>query len=147
MTTIGLLDVLSLDGSEKREIQSINKICAGIKPREALSGRTRARLLALFSGRFENAEDLVKKGAVSKFVFKPSGRVIWTVKGRGGEYQVIPNSNFCNCDDYYFRVMDRQKQLCYHIIAQKLAESLQKFGVQNLSDSQYGSVTRKWRTS
>lgn len=138
---------MSLEALEKREIRAIDRICAEIKAKGALTGRARAKLLAYFARRLENAESLVQKGAVKKYVFQPSGREIWAVRGRGGEYQVIPDSNFCTCDDYYFRVMDREKQLCYHLIAQRLAETLHQFQVENLPDSRYSWVTRKWRAS
>jgi predicted nucleic acid-binding Zn finger protein len=128
----------------QRELQIIDMVCEDIRVRGKLSNRNRARLLAVFAKRFENAERIVQRGGVRTFLFLPSERVIWSVEGRKSEYQVIPDSNYCSCDDYYFRVVDREKQLCYHLIAQKLAESLQKFQTEELIDSQYSTITRKW---
>jgi predicted nucleic acid-binding Zn finger protein len=68
------------------------------------------------------------------------------VKGRKGVYQVIPETNFCNCDDYYFRVMDGKRGLCYHIIAQKIASALGRFETSELKDTHYGRITQQWRT-
>jgi predicted nucleic acid-binding Zn finger protein len=59
---------------------------------------------------------------------------------------VIPETNFCNCDDYYFRVMDGKRALCYHIIAQKIAFALGRYETSDLRDNQYGKITQQWRT-
>ena len=133
-----------MEVAEKKELQSIDKICADIRRSREINGRTRAKLLAYFANRFENALRLVETGMVKKYVFSPSGRVIWTVKGRKAEYQVIPDSNFCSCDDYYFRVIYRRRQLCYHIIAQRLADALEKYDLEKLPNSSYSKVTEKW---
>ena len=81
------------------------------------------------------------------YKFKPSGRIIWEVKGRTSSYQIMTRTYFCNCDDYYFRVMSSKKQLCYHIIAQKLAFALGKFDNEERSDRDYSKITSKWRKS
>jgi predicted nucleic acid-binding Zn finger protein len=79
------------------------------------------------------------------FEFTPSKRVVWVVQGRSSEYQVIPDLPFCYCDDYYFRVMDRKRALCYHIIAQRIAEALGQFSTIQKNDSQYSTITDRWR--
>jgi len=56
----------------------------------------------------------------------------------------MPDSMFCTCDDYYFRVMDNKKQLCYHLVAQQIAEALGQYGMLDFADSQYAEVTSKW---
>jgi predicted nucleic acid-binding Zn finger protein len=68
---------------------------------------------------------------------------VWVVTGRGRDYQVLPDSLFCTCDDYYFRVMEHKKQLCYHIIAQQLSEAMGKYDVKELTDSRYPEITSK----
>jgi len=129
----------------KRETAAVKRACDEIRSKGQLSEKTRAKLLKQFSKRFENAMNLVDKNRVKKYMFRPSNRVIWTVLGRKGEYQVIPETNFCNCDDYYFRVIDRKKTLCYHIIAQRFAEAFGKYTVKKLPDKAYSSVTEKWK--
>ena len=102
-------------------------------------------LVKTFDKNFNEAMRLVDQRRVSEVRFAPSGRVIWVVKGRKKDYQVVPRSMFCTCDDYYFRVMGRKKQLCYHLIAQHLAEAL---GMQSRSDSvdtEYADFTAKWK--
>lgn len=133
-----------LEAAERKELRAIDKICAEIKLSGEMDGRTRAKLLAHFANRFENALSLVETRKIKKYVFFPSGRVIWAVKGRKAEYQVIPDSNFCSCDDYYFRVIDQRRQLCYHIIAQRLADALEKYDSEKLPDSSYSKITERW---
>jgi predicted nucleic acid-binding Zn finger protein len=55
----------------------------------------------------------------------------------------MPESMFCTCDDYYFRVMDNRKQLCYHIVAQQIAEALGQYNSSELSDSRYAELTSR----
>ncbi len=73
----------------------------------------------------------------------PSGRTIWVVTGRGREYQVMPDSLFCTCDDYYFRVMEHKRELCYHVIAQQISEALGRHNVTEMADSHYAEITDK----
>jgi predicted nucleic acid-binding Zn finger protein len=134
-----------LEAAEKKELQTIERICSEIRDSKAIDGKLRAKLLAHFAGRFENALELIEKKRVKKYLFSPSGRVVWAVKGRKREYQVIPDSNFCCCDDYYFRVIDRRRQLCYHIIAQRLADALGNYVSEKLPDSAYNKITERWR--
>ena len=133
-----------MEAADRKELRSIEMICAEIRLSGRIDGKTRAKLLAHFANRFENALTLIKAKQVKKYVFSPSGRVIWSVRGRKAEYQVIPDSNFCSCDDYYFRVIDRKRQLCYHIIAQRLADALEEYDLEKLSDSSYSKITERW---
>jgi len=130
----------------ERELQVIEKACREISSSGKLTDAQKARLAQQFADRFKNALELVEKRKVHRFRFKPSGRVIWAVKGRKGVYQVIPETNFCNCDDYYFRVMDGKRALCYHIIAQKISSALGRFETSDLRDRQYARITQQWRT-
>jgi len=97
----------------------------------------------VFRKRFPQALALVEGGKVRKYQFSPSRRTVWVVTGRGRDYQVLPDSLFCTCDDYYFRVMEHKKQLCYHIIAQQLSEAMGKYNVMELTDSRYPEITSK----
>jgi len=133
-----------LETAEKKELRAIDKICSEIRVSKKIDGKLRAKLLAYFAGRFENALSLIEKRRIKKYRFSPSGRVIWAVKGRKAEYQVIPDSNFCSCDDYYFRVIDRKRQLCYHIIAQRLADVMERYALEELPDSAYSKIADRW---
>ena len=116
-----------------------------LRSRRELSGRLKATLERMFGERFTNGWELANSRKVRRYEFKPSGRVVWVVQGRKSEYQVIPDIPFCYCDDYYFRVMDKKRGLCYHIIAQHIAEALSKFERISKNDSQYSNITGRWR--
>lgn len=131
----------------EKELQVIETACQDIASSGRLTDDQKTKLSEQFGDRFKNALQLVDGRKVRRFRFKPSGRIIWAVKGRKAVYQVIPETNFCNCDDYYFRVMNGKKALCYHIIAQKLSSALGGFASGDLRDTQYGRITQRWRTA
>lgn len=103
------------------------------------------RLTKVFGGRFQSAYKAIEEGRVRKYLFHPSGRVVWIVAGKEGEYQVLPLVNFCSCNDFYFRVISHEAFLCYHLIAQKLAEALDKYVLVEKSDEAYESLMEEWR--
>ncbi|RLI26129.1 MAG: hypothetical protein DRO52_03025 [Candidatus Hecatellales archaeon] len=104
------------------------------------------RLLAQrFGRRFENAWKAVVEGAVKKYVFQPSGRIVWIVVGKERDYQLLPEVGYCTCDDYYYRVLDGEALLCYHLIAQRLAESLNRYELVEAEDYLYERLMEEWR--
>jgi predicted nucleic acid-binding Zn finger protein len=116
-----------------------------LKTRRRLPGALREHLEKVFGERFTNGWELARSRKVRRYDFRPSGRILWVVEGRTSEYQVMPDIPFCYCDDYYFRVMDKKRGLCYHIIAQRIAEALNEFERIAESDSQYSKITDRWR--
>ena len=118
---------------------------AELKSRHQISARLKDVLLKTFGERFTNGWELADSRKVRRYEFRPSGRIVWAVQGRKGEYQVMPDIPFCYCDDYYFRVMDKKRGLCYHIIAQRVAEALSQFEKISKNDSQYSTITDHWR--
>ena len=117
--------------------------CEEIGRTRTFSEEQKQTLTNVFQKRFQQALGLVEAGKVRKYHFSPSGRTIWVVAGRGRDYQVLPDSLFCTCDDYYFRVMEHKKQLCYHIIAQQLSEAMSKHDAIGMTDSRYPEITSK----
>ena len=134
-----------MENAYRYENNLMDEVFSGLKMRGVFSAELRERLLKVFGERFINGLELANSRRVRKYQFKPSGRVVWVVQGRTNEYQVIPDLPFCYCDDYYFRVMDRKRGLCYHIIAQRLAEALHQFKIFHKRDSQYSTITNRWR--
>jgi predicted nucleic acid-binding Zn finger protein len=102
-------------------------------------------LWKLYGGRFSRAWETVKEGRVKKYVFKPSGRVVWIVVGGDREYLLYHVVGYCSCDDFYFSVIDGKVPLCHHLIARKLAEVLGRFEVVELSDEFYSSHLKEWK--
>ena len=137
---------LAMSQAYNKELEVIQAVCQDIVSSRKLTESQKTKLAERFGDRFKNALELVDKRKVKRFRFKPSGRIVWAVKGRKEVYQVIPETNFCNCNDYYFRVMDGKRALCYHIIAQRIASALGRFENSDLRDTQYAKITQQWRT-
>src|SRR6266700_8413807 len=127
--------------SKPAEDTVLRQVSEELRRTHLLTSEQKQALSKVFEKRFPQALAIVEARKVTSYRFKPSGRTIWVVKGRKGEYQVMPESMFCTCDDYYFRVMDNKKQLCYHLVAQQIAEALGQFDANVMSDSHYSEVT------
>jgi predicted nucleic acid-binding Zn finger protein len=54
-------------------------------------------------------------------------------------------AEFCTCDDFYFRVLDRKIHLCYHLIAQKIARNLGWYETIEETDELYKSLMNEWK--
>jgi len=128
------------------ELRLARAAAAELKATHKLSQGTSATLLKVFGKRLEKARDVVKSKGVRLHEFAPGGRMVWTVHGKSREYQVMPEIPFCYCDDYYYRVMSQSKGLCYHLIAQMLAEASNHFEHLTRRDSEYLQTTDKWRS-
>jgi len=134
-----------MQGAFSNENELIERACIELELRRELSSGLREALKESFGDRFTNGWELASSKRVRRYEFAPSGRIVWAVQGRKSEYQVMPDIPFCYCDDYYFRVMDRKRGLCYHLIAQRIAAALHQFEDIAKKDSQYSLVTARWR--
>jgi len=86
---------------------------------------------------FWRAIKAVEEKRILKYVFEPSGKYLWIVIGKTRKYLVIPDF-YCSCDDFYFNVVTRRKrQLCYHILARRIAEILGLYETIRVSDTLY----------
>ncbi len=75
-----------------------------------------------YNRRFVRALRAVEEGRVMKHQFQPSETTRWTVLGKRREYLVIPRV-FCTCRSFYHSVVvDREVDMCYHLLAQRIAE-------------------------
>jgi predicted nucleic acid-binding Zn finger protein len=131
--------------NDTSEIDTLNTICREAKAEGKLSGKNLTALYELFGQRFTKALDTLKENRVKKYVFKPSGRTVWIVIGRERDYLIMPEAEFCMCDDFYFRVLDKKIHLCYHLIAQKIARNLGWYETLKESDKLYESLMNEWK--
>ena len=131
--------------NENSEIETLNAICREAKTEGKLSGKNLTELYELFGQRFTKALDALKENRVKKYVFKPSGRTVWIVIGRERDYLIMPEAEFCSCDDFYFRVLDREIHLCYHLIAQKIARNLGWYETLEETDELYKTLMNEWK--
>lgn len=127
------------------ELETLRQVCKKAVTAKRIDDADLGKLFAAFGQRFAKAWKAVKGKRVKKYVFKPSKRVVWIVVGKGRDYLIMPAADFCTCDDFYFRVMDRQIHLCYHLIAQKLSEASQIHDTYEERDELYEPLMKEWR--
>ena len=128
-----------------KEIKVLEKVCEEAKTKGELTSNHLTQLSEAFGSQFTKAWDTIKEKRVKKYVFKPSGRIVWIVVGKERDYLIMPEAEFCMCDDFYFRVLDRKVHLCYHLIAQKLAKNLNWYENIEEHDELYDSLMDEWK--
>ncbi len=131
--------------NDNNEIDNLNKICRTAKQEGKLNGKNLTELYDLFGQRFTKALEALKENRIKKYTFKPSNRTVWIVIGKERDYLLMPEAEFCTCDDFYFRVLDRKVHLCYHLIAQKIAHNLGWYDVICERDELYKSLMAEWK--
>ena len=127
------------------EIKVLEDTCREAKAKGQVTGARLTKLFEAFGSRFTKAWETIKEERVKKYVFRPSGRIVWIVVGWEREYLVMSAADFCTCDDFYFRVMDREVHLCYHLIAQKMAKALEWYDKIEEDDNLYASLMEEWK--
>jgi len=127
------------------ESEILKAICKQAKVEGKLTGPQLTQLFTVFGLRFTKAWEALSEGRVKKYVFRPSGRVVWVVVGKERDYLIMSAAKFCSCDDFYFRVLDRKIHLCYHLIAQKIAAALKWYDVIEERDELYDSLMNEWK--
>lgn len=131
--------------NENSEINVLNSVCREAKKEGKLTGKNLTKLYEIFGQRFTRAFEALKEGRIKKYVFKPSGRTVWIVVGKERDYLIIPEAEFCSCDDFYFRVLDKEIHLCYHLLAQKLAKNLRWHETIEEHDELHDSLMSEWK--
>jgi predicted nucleic acid-binding Zn finger protein len=127
------------------ETSLLKKICKEAKREGKLTGRSLTELYETFGQRFIKALEALRENRVKKYAFKPSGKVVWIVVGKERDYLIMPRAEFCSCDDFYFRVLDREIHLCYHLIAQKIADILGWYETIEGDDDLYEAFMKEWK--
>ena len=130
---------------ENSEIDTLNKICRTAKTEGKLSGKNLTQLYDLFGQRFTKALEALKENRVKRYVFKPSNRTVWIVVGRERDYLIMPEAEFCTCDDFYFRVLDKKVHMCYHLLTQKIAQNLGWFDMIEENDDCFDMLMNEWK--
>jgi predicted nucleic acid-binding Zn finger protein len=92
--------------------------------------------------RWVRAQRLVETLSVKLHIFLPSGRTIWTVVGREGDFLVDcsqdPTTNpYCSCNDFHFRVLGGKVGECYHLTALKTAMAEGQYAQVEFNDEEY----------
>ena len=126
-----------LEGEKLRE-KDYRDVLKALEPISATSDP--AKLSKIYGSRFTKAWELLKEKRIKKYVFNPSGKVIWIVVRRERGYLLYPIVGFCQCDDFFFAVMDGKALACQHLIAQRLAEELSDYDVVEAEDHLFDSL-------
>lgn len=94
-----------------------------------------------FGERADKALDIILRRRVKKYIFKPSGVVRWVVVGiEEGDHIVLPKANYCSCEDFFFQVLSQKTSMCSHIIAQRVAETLNLYETFEEDDDLYPTL-------
>ncbi len=123
----------------------LERVLDEVRTERQLSRTNWERLKGTFDDRFDRAWRIVQERRVKRYTFRPSNRETWVVVGQGGEYQIYPNASYCGCDDFYFRVIDGETGLCYHLLAQKMAEALNSYDKVDEEDEVWDLLIGEWR--
>ncbi|MFX1356611.1 MAG: SWIM zinc finger family protein [Promethearchaeota archaeon] len=91
---------------------------------------------SIFSNKAERVLEVMEKG-ITKYIYKPSNRVIWTAMGENCEHIIYPKL-FCSCRDFYKNVViKRKRDYCKHILAQIISEALNDYKTLELNDQEF----------
>ena len=127
------------------ETNVLEAVCREIQTEKAVSEAHLKRLSEVFGQRSARAWEAVTEGRVKRYVFKPSNRVVWIVVGKRRDYLIMPAADYCSCDDFYFQF--DHGHLCYHIIAQKLAEAAGKYDLFEDDDQFFKVLIKEWKAT
>ena len=78
---------------------------------------------------------------IQKLRFIPSDLTLWIIQGEKQEYIIYPDL-FCDCKSFLMNVIYRKKTYfpCKHLLAQKIAESLNKFQEKIYPDQEFSHI-------
>ena len=127
------------------EVKMLETVCKEVQADGRITKVHRDKLSPIFGQRLEKALEALGDRRVKKYVFQPSGRIVWIVVGKEREYLVMPAAEYCTCDDFYFQF--HQGHLCYHIIAQKLAQATGEFDLIEDDDQLFDILIKEWKTT
>lgn len=131
------------------ELEDFKKLCKDLEKRskkgDVIQGDLFEALSERFGSRFIKAWEAVNERRVKKYSFKPSGKTLWIVVGRKREYIVLPDVHYCSCNDFYYKVMNRESFLCYHLIACHLARATRSYDLIREEDALYNFLLNDWK--
>jgi predicted nucleic acid-binding Zn finger protein len=98
-----------------------------------------------YGKKFVRALKVVEEKKVERYLFKPSESLTWIVKGRRRQYMVIPKT-YCTCRSFYQEVViARESNMCYHILAQQIAEIRNQYKSIDSTDTARRKLYVEWR--
>ena len=99
-------------------------------------------LETVFPDKTTNVLDVLKRG-ITKYIYKPSNRIVWAAKGENQEHMIYPNL-YCSCQDFYKSVVIKKKRhFCKHILAQIISDALNTYEEVILDDKRFKEFFRE----
>ncbi len=110
-----------------------------------LTQRTVEHFKDKYGKRFVRALRAVEEGKVIRYSFTPSETSIWIVQGHQRDYLTIPEV-YCSCRSFYQSVViSRETDVCYHLLAQEIAEVRNQFRSVLSTDAERRRMYVQWR--
>jgi predicted nucleic acid-binding Zn finger protein len=98
-----------------------------------------------YGKKFVKALRAVEEGKIIRYDFGPSESVTWIAKGQSRQYLIIPEI-YCTCRSFYQEVViSRETNMCYHLLAQRIAEIRGQFKTQKSTDAERRKLYVEWR--
>ena len=99
---------------------------------------------SIFPDKSPNILKVIKRG-ITKYTFKPSGKIVWTAMGQNNEYLLYPKV-YCGCIDFYKNVViKRIRGFCKHIIAQVICEALNSYQITIIEDDKFANFMEHFK--
>ncbi|MFX1337584.1 MAG: hypothetical protein ACFFDK_03155 [Promethearchaeota archaeon] len=120
----------------------LSEIYSKIKAKGEIDDEFVNYLESIYPNKSSEILQALKRG-VTKYIFKPSNRIMWTAIGENDEYLIYPKI-YCSCIDFYKRVVvKRKKVVCKHLIAQTLSDALNNFKEKELDDMNFTAFIKE----
>ncbi|MHA2392959.1 MAG: hypothetical protein ACXAEX_13520 [Promethearchaeota archaeon] len=117
------------------------KVFERAKQKQLLDEEFISYLDTVFPGKSPDVVEVMKRG-VTKYICKPSNRIVWTAMGTNQEHLIYPRF-FCSCQDFYKSVVIQSKRnFCKHILAQTLSEGFNNYKEKVLEDKKFKELVK-----
>ncbi len=88
---------------------------------------------------------VIERG-ITKYIYKPSNRIVWRAIGENDEYLLYPKI-FCSCHDFYKNtIIKRKRPFCKHIIAQVISKALNNYMEKELEDNEFPTLIEELKS-
>ncbi|MFX1574647.1 MAG: hypothetical protein ACFFB0_18065 [Promethearchaeota archaeon] len=88
--------------------------------------------------------EVLKRG-ITKYIYKPSNRIVWTAMGENQEHLVYPKI-YCSCQDFYKNVVvNKLRNFCKHIFAQLISEAFNNYKIVRLEDKKFSILINDFK--
>lgn len=99
-----------------------------------------------FQGKYDKVSDILTNHGILKYEFKPSGRVVWIVKGRERDYLIYSEAPYCHCKNFYMHIVGGKGKVCSHLAAQRIASVLNTHQTVVEQDELFDSLMKEWKS-